>query len=297
MTFGDLEFGDGFFGFTPFQATTQGLLMGAGTKLEFDSPIEGFGILPARGNNPPRPRRHGTRPIRQFSPDRPLRWRIRVLGDDVDDALDLIADIGAAWAPLDAAVNVALGIRIHGDRDWVLFGQPGRTAPDLTRLPQASPIVAVEWVATDPRIYTDAVTEQSTSLGASSGGLGLPHGFPHGFGTAVSGQINTAHEGTVPTTWEATITAGAGGLDSPSLLLGSTGQQLEFIIHLDEGQTLELDQREETVLLNGTADRSNTINRPTADDFFEIPPAADVVAFGGSGNGTLTLRYRPAWQF
>lgn len=280
------------------QILTRGLLMGPGTKLQIDDAgmPDGLGSLPPRASVTSRPRQHGSRPVKQYQPERLLRWTLLVLADTPEEAMGLLATVGEAWAPLTDGSMVELQIRLAEDRTYLLIGQPSRTQVDLSELGQSTPSIACEWVALDPRFYdADILFDVTTALGLSTDGLEFPHDFPFGFGDAF-GAIGTAHAGNVPVPWEATITGGAGGLVNPAVALGSTGDTLQFIISLNPGQTLILDSRERTVLLEGIADRSNTLNRPTAASWFDIPAGADEVTFTGTGAGTLELQYRSGWN-
>lgn len=283
----------------PIQFETRGLLIGDGTQLEFsdEGMPAGFGVPASRAARVPRPRQHGTRPVRQYLDEMILTWTMHVAGDNVDDALALLQQIGAAWAPLTDGGNVELAMRFGTDT-YLAIGQPGRTSTDITAIDSAIPDVTVEWCATDPRLFSaGADVIWPAALLVTSGGLSFPHGFPHGFGAAY-GRVDTAHAGNVPTPWKATIVPGAStAYTDPSLTLLSTGERLEIDLVLDPGDTLELDSRERTVLLNGVADRSYAISRPNGDHWFEIPPADDTVVLGGSGDGGVLFSYRAAYLF
>lgn len=281
------------------QFETRGLLMGDGTQLELsdEGMPDGFGVPSSRAARVPRPRQHGTRAVRQYLDERVLTWTMHLAGDDVDDALALLQQVGGAWAPLTAGADVELAMRFGTDT-YLAIGQPGRMATVLLDIDSAIPDVTVEWFATDPRLFAaGAELGGLAALLVTTGGLGFPHGFPHGFGAAY-GRIDTAHPGNVPTPWKATIFPGTSTpYTNPTLTLISTGERLEIDLDLAPGDTLELDSRERTVLLNGTADRSYAINRPNGDQWFEIPPTADTVVLGGSGDGGVLLSYRAAYLF
>lgn len=280
------------------QILIRGLLMGPGTNLQIDASgmPDGLGSLAPRAAVTSRPKQHGSRPVKQYQPERVMRWTVLVLADSPEEAMGLISTVNAAWAPLTDGSMTELQIRLAEDRTYLLVGQPTRTQVDLSELGQSTPTIACEFIALDPRFYdADVLLDQTTELGLSTDGLEFPHDFPLGFGDAF-GAINVAQIGNVPVPWKATITGGVGGLVNPSLALGSTGDTIQFIISLNADQKLILDSRERTVLLEGIADRSNTINRPTAASWFDIPAAPDEVTFAGTGAGTLELQYRSGWN-
>lgn len=280
------------------QILTRGLLMGPGTKLQIDDDgmPDGFGSLAPRATVTPRPKQHGSRPVRQYQPDRPLRWTLLVLGDTPEEAMGLIAEVGAAWAPITDGSLVDLTIKL-ADRTYLLHGQPSRTQVDLSRLASNSmPTIACEWLALDPRFYdADTILGDVVALGVSTDGLEYPYEYPYGYGNSF-GAIATAHAGNIDVPWTATLEGAGAGLTNPAISLGSTGETLQFVMTLAAGQRLELNSRERTVLLEGIADRSNTLNRPTAATWFDIPAAADQVTFTGGGEGKFTLAYRSGWN-
>lgn len=279
------------------QILTRGLLMGPGTKflVSFDAPHDGLGSLAPRASVTPRPRQHGSRPIKQYQPERLLRWTMHALGDSPEDTMALIEQVGAAWAPLEDGSQVTMSIRYANDRAYLYLGQPSRTAVDMTLVPQSYASIACEWLALDPRAYDSNAISAETALSVSASGQQFPFGFPMGFGSAF-GRVATSNAGNIGVPWVAVISGGVSGLVNPSLGLGSSGETLQFIITLAAGQQLFIDSREKSVLLNNQADRSTVINRPSAATWFDIPPGSDLVTFGGSGDGTLDLTYRSGWN-
>lgn len=281
------------------QILTRGVLMGPGTKLQMDdSGIDGLGSLGPRAAPTSRPKQHGSRPVRQYQPEKVLRWTLLVLGDTAAEAMQLISQVDGAWAPLEDGSLVDLQLRLSDDRTFLFHGQPSRTQIDLSGMSVVppTPTIACEWTALDPRAYdAETILGARTILGLSTDGLEFPHEFPHGFGDAF-GAIDTGHDGNVPVPWTGTITGTGAGIVNPSIRLGSTGETLQFIISLAAGQELVLDSREKTVLLDGIADRSNTINRPTASAWFDIPATPDEVTFTGSGEGAFAIAYRSGWN-
>lgn len=283
-----------------FQLELNGVLMGAGTKLQFDGPIEGLGIPDARAVGGPRPSAHGSYPVRQLLPGKAITWTVSVLGDSVDDVITELIKAEAAFAPRDGD-ELELVIRI-GAVAYFLKGQPGPTSPDLTLIRTGTAYLHCQFVVTDPRLYNLEEQTATTALGTSTGGLAFPHAFPHGFGSATPGVMVAVNYGTIETFPTFRITAGIGGLASPGLVVISPFEAvLRILVTLVEGDFLDVDMGERTVTLNGMVSRTNLVNRPDEDDWFAIPggPGGLVgaeldVQLVGTGAGHATMSWHSA---
>lgn len=284
-----------------FTLELRGLLMGAGTPYPFaDKPIEGFGALAYRGEPLDRAGAHGQLPPRQLLSGRVLRWALWLFADDAgNDAEALLADLAAAAAPVDPDLDgddvLDLTIRLGGDRTYLARGVVTRTNSDLAYLPQATPLVDVEFVATDPRFYNAELNEATAPQAETTGGLDLPHGFPHGFGSATSGSLDLDNAGNFATPPVVTITAGAGGLSNPSYSLDDGVNRIDLVIELAEGDELTIDHGARTILLNGSASRATALDRSTSS-WFDLPPGVSSLSFTASGGeGDLAVSWRDAW--
>lgn len=282
-----------------FTLELRGLLMGAGTAFPFaDKPLEGFGTLSYRGEAIDRAGAHGQLPPRQLLSGRVMRWALNVLADDGVDAEALLADFAAAVAPvdpdLDGGDTIELLVRLGGDRTYAAEGVVTRTAGDLTFLPQHTPLVDVEFLATDPRFYDVDAHAVEVAPFESTGGLELPHDLPHGFGSATSGATVVTNAGNVSTFPTMTIEAGAGGLSSPSYELAETGERMELTLAMAEGDVLTIDHRARTITLEGAGSRATTLDR-AASTWFALRPGDSTVTFTGTGEGTLTVAWRDAF--
>jgi hypothetical protein len=285
-----------------YDVELRGHLFAARLGFGLTGPPAGLGGAEQRVEDVDRPLEHGAFTGRAFYGRRTLLLNYAILGDTVDDALDkYLGELAAVYQPLDADVDGAdteLAIRL-GSRVYVLRGRPGRLGdPDLTLLPKGAALEAVgEFVATDPRIYDATVRTVTTGLGGIVGGLDLPHGFPHGFGAAEASTVDATNDGNIPTPAVIRFTAGAGGLTNPSVEHTATGQTIEVLIALADGDFLELDLLERTAVLNGTASRSNLVRRPGAS-WFKLAPGGNDLRFGaGGGDGTMLVTWRDAYTF
>lgn len=251
--------------------------------------LDGVETLPAiTSGNIARGRAHGSVAGPLFAGDRIITVEVTMHGSDMREQVDELAAATAlnsneqplVWAlrgleQLRRANARVIGRALPIDRDYAA----GRARAVL------------QFEATDPRVYGNTLRSGSTGVGAVSGGLELPHGFPHGFGLAEAGTITTSNGGTFPAPWAATLN---GPLTSPRItLVGTDGElRLDGFV-LADGDTLELDSRRRTVMLNGTASRAGSL---TTRAWFDLPVGSGAVQLtAGAGTGTLDLEWRDAW--
>lgn len=152
---------------------------------------------------------------------------------------------------------------------------------------------AVEFWATDPRIYSQASTTYSVNQAAVSGaGLSFPITFPLTFGGAVSGgQFVANNAGEFAAPWTATI---SGPITNPVLENVTAGVSIAFVGSLGTGETLVISSADRSVLLNGTASRYSWL--VVGSSWWELAPGDNTVRLAGtSGSGSVSFSYRSAW--
>lgn len=281
-----------------YQLELRGLLLGAGTPYEHAKPIEGLGVPPVREVDLERPEGHGEFPGAQYLAARTIRMGVNIAGDTSAETLANAEALGAAWKPvdesLDGGLTLPLILRLPNRAAMRLLGKPTRYALDLTELKSGHATADLEFKAVDPRLYSNTLSQAVTGPGSTSGGLGFPHGFAHGFGAASSGIVTATNGGNFPTFPTARLAGGTGGLINPTIYNTTTGEELALTITVGAGQYLDIDFDAQEVLLNGTASRANTVERP-ASQFFALVPGANAIRFVASGAGTLTLYWRDAY--
>lgn len=152
---------------------------------------------------------------------------------------------------------------------------------------------AVEFWATDPRIYSQASTTLTVSQAVPSGtGLTFPVTFPLSFGGAVTGgQFVATNAGEFAAPWTATI---SGAIENPTLENITTGQTISFVGSLSASETLIVSSLDRSVLLNGTASRYSWLT--VGSSWWQLAPGANTVRLAGtSGTGSVSFTYRSAW--
>lgn len=148
--------------------------------------------------------------------------------------------------------------------------------------------------AEDPRIYSGSESLYFVELNSVAvGGFGFPFGFPFGFGTASTGLgTNLPNVGNRPTPFEVII---QGPTVNPSIANDDTGEQMDFNITLTTGSFLVVNTKYRTVLLDGVANRRNTLVSPT---WFNLQPGDNHIRYLADVAGALPLQftYRSAWR-
>lgn len=126
-------------------------------------------------------------------------------------------------------------------------------------------------ICEDPRIYSDPETVITITRTAGSGTITLG--------------------GNRPSPAKLTI---AGAITNPTISYGST--TMTFNIALTASDSLVIDLKYKTVVLNGTLNRRGTMT--LTGKWFQLQPSANVVTFGGGASTTATLivAARSAWR-
>lgn len=278
-----------------WQLEWRGTLLGSGTPYGW-SDLDGWLSLPGmRVDDQARPGRHGAYAGQQLSDERVVTYEFTVLpyaGQTFAQAVDTLRRITAVE---EAPDEEPLVVRLSGTA-WLVNARCTRRSLPVDRMYAAQARTsAVQWVATDPRLYSPA--QQSLTVGLPSpgaGGLVFPLVFPLTFGTGLAGgNMALANTGTVTTwpTWQIT-----GPVTGPVISNVDTGQVLSFdpAFAVAAGQTLIIDTDARTVTLQGV----NRRDRLFIADWFGLRAAATAnvrfSAAGGYTAGTLTALWRHA---
>lgn len=246
-----------------------------------------------RTSDVPRPRDHGRFPGGDYSDGRTPGFQIIVHADTPGelrtklDALRLVTSPRQTEAPL--------VFQLPGLDPLRIYCRPRRRAiPSGRGLFVGHAEAAIEFAASDPRIYDNAEQTASVGIEAGSGGLEFPLEFPIVFGTAgTSNTIDAVNAGTFESRPLARID---GPATNPSIENLTTGQLLRFTGDIPAGDYLAVDFAERTVLLNGTASRYSWVNDP--DQWWTLVPGTNEVRFSAAssaGGALLTLTWRSAW--
>ena len=142
---------------------------------------------------------------------------------------------------------------------------------------------SVELYAHDPVWQANASSQVVLGLTDVSGGLSFPLTFPISFGESNTGSVNLQNDGSYESYPVLTI---SGPVTDPSLENRSQGKTLSFTGTLAADETLVVDFKNRTVLLDGSANRYNWIDDST--QWWSLDPGTNDIWFDGTSAGTPT---------
>ncbi len=273
-----------------FQWSYRGATFGDGTLIEAAS-VEGFGLPDLRTADAARSGAHGSYVGADWSQGRSIIMQLEAFGATSTALEALLAPLFAAAVP--SSTESPLAFKLPGQVDRFVNARCRRRSPVIDNAYALGfARFAIEFYASDPRIYATTLTSLSATLPTVSGGLAFPAAAPFVFGSSGSGgAIAATNSGTFETPWTATFN---GPLVAPTLSHTGQGKTLAFTGTLAAGETLVLDSAAKTVLLNGTASRYSWLT--AASQWFTIEPGSNPLAFAGaSGTGSCTVTFRSAW--
>lgn len=152
--------------------------------------------------------------------------------------------------------------------------------------------VVFELFAADPLRYSNPETATTIPLAASGGGFVFPLVFPLVFaGGGASGTATITNAGNAPSPLRFRIN---GPVTGPTIHSDAADADLTLNMTIDSGQWVDIDVKERSVLLNGTASRYNLL---TAAEWFDLLPGSNTIHFVGASGGapTLFVYSRSAW--
>jgi hypothetical protein len=272
----------------PWQLELNGVLFGSGTSFvvrEFDP----WAAAEVRQGELARAQTDGSYPGQDRLGVKLVSARMAITA--ATDVLEQAArrTLAGAWKPPAANATVPLVWMEDDGVKYALYGKPRLASTQLApRL-----YTDARFVATDPRIYTAASLAPSTTFPTGgTGGLSFSAAAPFVFsGAGAGGSLDCTNSGTYETPYTITIT---GPVVAPVVEHSVQGRSLSFTGTIAAGESLVIDSRSRTVLLNGTASRYSWLT--TASQWFTLEPGPNAIRFSGaSGSGSCSIRYAPAW--
>lgn len=273
-----------------YTATLNGLTIGSGTIYEWTAWPSGLGTPDIRAQDTSRPRRHGVTAADDLLGARTITFEIQIKGTlPVLEAA--LANLNVAFSP--SAADTWLNLRVTGTpSEYALLGRPRGVEWDLSRrFTFGLADARCTFVATDPIKYGAAVT---TTIGLPSGTAGLlfPASASFVFGAQTGGEATVTNTGPTPVDWTAVIT---GPLTTPRLEMVSLNRRVSFDIAVGSGETLVLDSKTGSALLNGTTPRTSTML--PGSRWWQLPVGSSTIRLrAASGSGDVTITHRPGYQ-
>ena len=152
---------------------------------------------------------------------------------------------------------------------------------------------AVEFAATDPRIYSNEIHSATATLEAAASGMTFNATFNLLFGVGTSSTASVENIGTFETRPLIRIT---GAVDAPSLINETTGKTLALSGSLAAGEYVDVDFLNRTVMLNGESSRYNWV--VDSAGWWTLEPGINSIRLSGSpGSPTPTadIQWRDAY--
>lgn len=252
------------------------------------SSLEGWDSADVRIETPPRPDSHGAFDTDAWYTER----KVTVEGQIIAPTVATRRAAEQALSTLTARLqSVLLRVDEAPYARQMTVKRAGRL--QLTQI-GATCHYSLPLVAADPRRYD--VNQQSATTGLPADGIGFsfPFSFPFSFGSAgAGGTVSVTNAGDLETWPVLTIT---GPVLNPVVRNNTTGDEMRFTIDLPAGEFLTVDTLNRTVLLDGTANRRNTV--AMGSRWPAIVPGVNEFLFRATSSTTdasLVIRYRSAW--
>lgn len=284
---------------TDYQMEYDGVLMGPSSSYGIQH-VDGISMPDVRSSaDVARPLGHGEfpGPIYLKARDITVRFYVQGTGGSGSDLTTKLTALGSVLSPqtqteqplvvqLPGIGKVRSNVRVYKSSfptDWG-FVQRGAAFP------------VVLFHASDPRLYSNTESTGSAAGGSLTGGLAFPHAFPHGFGSATPGTISAVNGGNFPTYPTFTVTVAGAGINAFEISNLTTGETFSMTLDLVASDVVALDFDARTALLNGSASRVGSIDRP-GSTWFALQPGTNNISFtySGSGSATLDASWRSAW--
>lgn len=180
-----------------------------------------------------------------------------------------------------------------GDKKIVWARPIDNSIPLDRRFALMVPEVSIRFEAVDPLHYSLQEHQQVVTLTADLTGLSFPLNFPLNFGPSSSSQASLFNGGSAPATWSVEIT---GPIEGPRLEKVGSGEILNLPnLNIEAGDTLTINEKDRTILLNDTASRRGDLT--SASRWFKLDPeTTTTISFASNGTpsgstATFTWRY------
>jgi hypothetical protein len=244
------------------QLEFNGYLLGDNVTTFLDG-ISGWDDLPGiDSGNTPRSNYHGAWAGRKLANQRVITWEGRFSPALPETWATEIKSLRAAFTPPNDASELPIVIRSHGETLLAYGAVTARAIPMDRKYGYYGASLTIQFECSDPRRYS--LQEHTWSLSLPPNievGLEYPLTYPLDYGEEVTSSTGTLiNNGDVitPVTLEF-----VGPMNTPALI-SSAGVRLKFNINLVENESLIVDTRTGTVLLNGIADRLYTRSAESA---------------------------------
>lgn len=258
------------------QLEFKGYLLGDDEVTFMDS-LQGWDDIPSvDSGNTPRPSSHGAWVGYKFANQRIITWEGRFAADP-DDWSSRLKELRSVFTLPFGTEEDAIIIRSH-DETLLAFGAVSARAIPLDRAyGYYGANLTLQFECSDPRRYSLQENYWELALPEmSENGLSYPLTYPLDYGiesSSTSGTLTNDGDMLTPV-----IINFVGPMEHPGLVNSTLGVKLEFNITLADTDTLTIDTRTGTVLLNEVSDRlyTRTVNSSPIFSFGLLPGDNDI---------------------
>lgn len=219
--------------------------------------ITGWEDLPSiDSSNTLRPASHGAWVGKKLAGQRIITWKGRFAPSATDWETEIIR-LRAAFGLVSGTEELTISVRTR-DEILVCFGTvSARQIPMNYRYSYYGADLSIQFECSDPRRYSRGENSVFISMPAlTSDGLDYPLVYPLDYGaTPTPSSLIVTNAGDAPAPVELNF---VGPVTNPTLINQTTGGRLGFEITLAADETLTVNTRLGTVVLNGTVDRLYT---------------------------------------
>lgn len=252
-------------------------------EVTFLDAINGWDDLPSLDSgNTLKPASHGAWVGRKIAGERIITWEGRFAADPSAWVSEIKKLRAAFSAPL-GTEEYEIVIQMHGDKALAFGTVSGRLIPGDRAYGYYGASLSLQLECSDPRRYSLSENVWQLSLATTAiDGLHYPLSYPLNYGAAATPSAGTlVNDGDVMTPVTLVF---SGPITNPALVNSTLGARLEFDITLLAGDTLTVDTRTGTVLLNDTADRlyTRTVNSSPIFSFGLLPGNNDIQLMANS---------------
>lgn len=275
------------------------LLIGPGTVYWVAAEgLTGWEELPGlESSDANRPAGHGGWPGTQWATPRTVTAQLWLAPDPdggPEAALAALRALRSATAVRDE--EEWLAVRLHGETLAVKARVTQRVVPtDRQFLASRLAKATLQWKAMDPRRYESAARRATVGLPRREPGLSWPLTWPLDWGSGgASGDVTVENAGSAPAHPLITFT---GPCVNPRLAHHNDGTWLEYALVLSQGDVLEVDTSEGTVLFNGTASRRHTATVGSVpEELFTLAPGTSRLSFRAESGDVEQASATVAWR-
>lgn len=225
--------------------------------ITFLEEINGWEDLPAvDSSNTLRPSSHGAWVGKKLLGQRIITWKGRFAASREDWETE-IKRLRSAFSPALGTEEYTIVIRTRTETKMSFGTVTARAIPMNYQYGYYGAQVTIQFECSDPRRYSLGENTVFISMPSlTTDGLDYPLVYPLDYGAEITAsQLIVLNDGDAPSPVTLNF---VGPVTNPVLINQTTGERLGFDIVLAEEDTLTVDTRLGTVLLNGTADRLYT---------------------------------------